>query len=219
MVATYIRGKHSPTYTPSQDMGNYVIVLNAEKVLCSPATSFCRFGLTAVMVASCLTAPPFFGNTLQVVVSGKKSQQKTYFRHTQGRPGGYMVETFSELQKVKSRQEVAKLLPAFCPPFEKIFRPLVFSLLHVDSTISQAGNSPIIGIAFLPAHLATCSASPRGSSRRPSGACSPRAAWDVISSTTARSSRAPSTPTKPSSPSTSRQTSAPLLAIPPTRSS
>jgi len=32
MVATYIRGKNSATYTPSQDMGNYVIVINAEKV-------------------------------------------------------------------------------------------------------------------------------------------------------------------------------------------
>mmetsp|Transcript_18802 Transcript_18802/g.52416 ORF Transcript_18802/g.52416 Transcript_18802/m.52416 type:complete len:223 (-) Transcript_18802:65-733(-) len=32
MVATYIRGKNEPTYTPSQDMGNYVIVINAEKV-------------------------------------------------------------------------------------------------------------------------------------------------------------------------------------------
>lgn len=62
----YIRGKNSPTYTPSQDMGSYVIVINAEKVQ----------------------------------VTGRKATQKTYFRHTQGRPGGWRVETFDQLQQV-----------------------------------------------------------------------------------------------------------------------
>jgi large subunit ribosomal protein L13 len=32
LVATYIRGKNLATYTPSMDMGGYVIVINAEKV-------------------------------------------------------------------------------------------------------------------------------------------------------------------------------------------
>jgi len=32
LAATYIRGKHLPTYTPSMDMGAFVIVINAEKV-------------------------------------------------------------------------------------------------------------------------------------------------------------------------------------------
>lgn len=32
MVAMYIRGKHLPTYSPSMDMGAYVVVINAEKV-------------------------------------------------------------------------------------------------------------------------------------------------------------------------------------------
>ncbi len=31
-VATILRGKHKPTYTPSMDMGDNVIVINAEKV-------------------------------------------------------------------------------------------------------------------------------------------------------------------------------------------
>ncbi|KAG2486227.1 hypothetical protein HYH03_015052 [Edaphochlamys debaryana] len=35
LAATYIRGKHLPTYTPSMDMGAYVIVLNADKVTVS----------------------------------------------------------------------------------------------------------------------------------------------------------------------------------------
>lgn len=32
LAATYVRGKHLPTYTPSMDMGAFVIVINAEKV-------------------------------------------------------------------------------------------------------------------------------------------------------------------------------------------
>jgi large subunit ribosomal protein L13 len=32
-VATLLRGKHKPTYTPNVDCGDYVIVVNAEKVL------------------------------------------------------------------------------------------------------------------------------------------------------------------------------------------
>lgn len=65
LAATYIRGKHLPTYTPSMDMGAYVIVINAD----------------------------------QVAVTGKKATQKTYFRHVTGRPGSYMVETFTQLQQ------------------------------------------------------------------------------------------------------------------------
>lgn len=60
------RGKHLPTYTPSMDMGAYVVVINAEKV----------------------------------VVTGNKPEQKTYFRHVNGRPGSWKKETFNELQRV-----------------------------------------------------------------------------------------------------------------------
>ena len=31
-IATVLRGKHKPTYTPHADTGDYVIVINAEKV-------------------------------------------------------------------------------------------------------------------------------------------------------------------------------------------
>ena len=32
IIATRLRGKHKPSFTPSQDMGDNVIVINAEKV-------------------------------------------------------------------------------------------------------------------------------------------------------------------------------------------
>jgi large subunit ribosomal protein L13 len=31
-VATILRGKHKPTYTPNMDCGDYIIVINAEKI-------------------------------------------------------------------------------------------------------------------------------------------------------------------------------------------
>jgi large subunit ribosomal protein L13 len=50
-IAQILRGKHKPMFAPHLDTGDYVIVVNAEKVR----------------------------------VTGKKEEQKTYFRHT-----GYM---------------------------------------------------------------------------------------------------------------------------------
>ena len=50
-IATVLRGKHKPMYTPHLDTGDYVVVINAEKVR----------------------------------LTGKKADQKTYFRHS-----GYM---------------------------------------------------------------------------------------------------------------------------------
>lgn len=39
-------------------------------------------------------------NAEKVVVSGNKYNDKTYFRHTNGRPGHYKIEAFKDLQKV-----------------------------------------------------------------------------------------------------------------------
>jgi large subunit ribosomal protein L13 len=36
-VATVLRGKHKPTYTPNLDVGDHVIVVNADKVVVSGA--------------------------------------------------------------------------------------------------------------------------------------------------------------------------------------
>ena len=63
-IAAVLRGKNKPTFTPHLDTGDFVIVVNAEKV----------------------------------EVSGKKSSQKLYRRHS-GRPGGMKVEKFELLQE------------------------------------------------------------------------------------------------------------------------
>lgn len=61
-VATLLRGKHKPTFTPHMDAGDNVVVINASKV----------------------------------ELSGKKWQQKEYFRYT-GYPSG---ERFTSAEEV-----------------------------------------------------------------------------------------------------------------------
>ncbi len=62
-IASILRGKHKAMYTPHMDTGDFVIVVNADKV----------------------------------VLTGRKEDQKTYYRHS-GRPGSLRQETARELR-------------------------------------------------------------------------------------------------------------------------
>ena len=61
-IAMRLRGKHRPDYTPHVDLGDYVIVINADKV---------KF-------------------------TGRKLEQKIYYRHT-GHPGGIKQRTAGQI--------------------------------------------------------------------------------------------------------------------------
>lgn len=61
-VAQLLRGKHKPIFSPHLDVGDHVIIINAEKVQ----------------------------------VTGKKAQQKRYYRYT-GYPGGLRAAEYSRL--------------------------------------------------------------------------------------------------------------------------
>ncbi len=63
-VASVLRGKNKANFTPHLDTGDFVVVVNAEKIQ----------------------------------VTGRKSSQKLYRRHS-GRPGAMKVETFNSLQE------------------------------------------------------------------------------------------------------------------------
>ena len=63
-IAHALRGKHKAIFSPHVDTGDFVIVVNAEKIH----------------------------------VSGKKDEDKMYYRHT-GYPGGIKSTKFYELQK------------------------------------------------------------------------------------------------------------------------
>ncbi|HEY7657667.1 MAG TPA: 50S ribosomal protein L13 [Burkholderiales bacterium] len=61
-IARRLRGKHKPEFTPHVDTGDYIVVVNADKLR----------------------------------VTGRKGQNKIYYRHTTY-PGGIFSESFSKL--------------------------------------------------------------------------------------------------------------------------
>jgi large subunit ribosomal protein L13 len=61
-AASILRGKHKPTYTPHIDSGDFVVIINAEKV----------------------------------VLTGKKLQNKMYYRHSL-HPGGLKVTSAQDM--------------------------------------------------------------------------------------------------------------------------
>lgn len=61
-IAKYLMGKNEPTFFPGVDNGNYVVVINAHKV----------------------------------VLTGKKLDQKIYYRHS-GYPGGIKMQTARQI--------------------------------------------------------------------------------------------------------------------------
>lgn len=63
-IASRLRGKHKPEYTPHVDTGDHVVVINAA----------------------------------QVKVTGRKTSDKIYHRHS-GYPGGLRSTSFEKLQK------------------------------------------------------------------------------------------------------------------------
>ncbi len=62
-IASRLRGKHKPSWSPNADTGDYIIVINAEKV----------------------------------AVTGRKEENKQYYRHT-GYPGGLRHRSLGKLR-------------------------------------------------------------------------------------------------------------------------
>ena len=79
-VATILRGKHKPEFTPHIDTGDFVIVINCSKV----------------------------------VLTGKKLEQKKYYRHSQY-VGGLRVTSASDMMKNKPDQVVFKAIKGMVP--------------------------------------------------------------------------------------------------------
>ena len=79
-IARILRGKHKPEFAPFIDMGDHVVVINAEKVR----------------------------------VTGKKSEQKRYYRHT-GYPGGIRVEEYKQVLEKHPERIVQKAVRGMLP--------------------------------------------------------------------------------------------------------
>lgn len=79
-VARRLRGKHKPEYTPHVDTGDYVIVVNAEKV----------------------------------TVTGNKTTDKIYYRHS-GYPGGIKAISFGHLRDKHPERIIEKAVKGMLP--------------------------------------------------------------------------------------------------------
>lgn len=79
-AAHLLNGKHKPTYTPHIEGGDFVIVINAEKV----------------------------------ELTGKKWQQKNYYRHSQY-PGGLKTINAADLNKTKPERIVEFAINGMLP--------------------------------------------------------------------------------------------------------
>ncbi|WP_428241768.1 50S ribosomal protein L13 [Gynuella sp.] len=79
-VARRLKGKHKAEYTPHVDTGDYVVIVNAEKVR----------------------------------VTGKKSKDKMYYRHT-GFPGGIKEMSFEKLIDHKPEQVIELAVKGMMP--------------------------------------------------------------------------------------------------------
>ncbi len=79
-VAKVLRGKNKPIYTPHMDCGDYVVIINAAKI----------------------------------VVTGKKLDQKIYYRHS-GFVGGLKETTLREMLQKKPEQVVELAVKGMLP--------------------------------------------------------------------------------------------------------
>ncbi|HTT40160.1 MAG TPA: 50S ribosomal protein L13 [Burkholderiales bacterium] len=79
-VARRLRGKHKPEFTPHVDTGDYIVVVNADKIR----------------------------------VTGRKPEQKLYYRHSQF-PGGLKNTTFAKLHTRFPERAVKKAVKGMLP--------------------------------------------------------------------------------------------------------
>lgn len=79
-VANVLRGKHKPEFTPHVDAGDFVVIVNAEKVK----------------------------------VTGRKEEQKVYYRHS-GHPQGFKQETLGALRQRRPAEILERAIKGMLP--------------------------------------------------------------------------------------------------------
>jgi large subunit ribosomal protein L13 len=91
-AATLLRGKHKPRFSPHLDMGDFVVIVNADKVR----------------------------------VTGKRLDQKLYYRHS-GYPGGLRTEVLGHLL-ARDPERVIRLAVEGMLPHNRLGRQMVRKL-------------------------------------------------------------------------------------------
>ncbi|MBO9371834.1 MAG: 50S ribosomal protein L13 [Chloroflexus sp.] len=106
-ISTLLRGKHKPTFTPSVDGGDFVIVVNAEKI----------------------------------VLTGRKPDQKIYYRHT-GYPGGLKATPY-KMMLAKHPDRILRLAVKRMLPKNRMGRRLLSKLrIYAGPNHPHAAQQP-----------------------------------------------------------------------------
>ncbi|HET7904839.1 MAG TPA: 50S ribosomal protein L13 [Candidatus Eisenbacteria bacterium] len=113
-VASVLKGKRKPTYSPHLDVGDHVIVINADKVR----------------------------------VTGRKRDDKMYFRHSLY-PGGHTLTRYRDLQEEKP-EEIIRLAVKGMMPRNRLGRAMmkklkIYAGAEHPHTAQQPKPLPIAG--------------------------------------------------------------------------
>ena len=99
-IARRLRGKHKPEFTPHVDTGDYIVVVNADKLR----------------------------------VTGRKGQNKIYYRHTTY-PGGIYSESFAKLHARQPERVLKLAVKGMLPK-----GPLGYAMLKKMKVYAGAGH-------------------------------------------------------------------------------
>ncbi|MBN2736671.1 MAG: 50S ribosomal protein L13 [Spirochaetales bacterium] len=106
-VASILRGKNKPYYSPHLECGDYVIIINAEKA----------------------------------VMTGRKGEDKIYYRHT-GYPGGIRQMTYNKALKRKPTFPMEKAIKGMLPK-NRLGRKLFTNVkIYADDKHSHQSQKP-----------------------------------------------------------------------------
>jgi large subunit ribosomal protein L13 len=108
-VASILRGKHKPEFTPNVDTGDFVIVINAEKV----------------------------------VFTGKKLQNKIYYRHSLY-PGGLKATTAADMLNTKPERVLFNAVKGMLPHNSLGRKQLTKLRVYAGSEHPHAAQNPIV---------------------------------------------------------------------------
>jgi large subunit ribosomal protein L13 len=106
-IADTLRGKGKPAYTPHVDTGDFVIVVNAEKIH----------------------------------VTGKKLEQKIYYRHS-GYPGGLRERTLAEQLARRPEEVIRKAVKGMLPKNKLAAAQLRKLKVYAGSEHPHAAQNP-----------------------------------------------------------------------------
>tara|TARA_A100000164_G_scaffold348953_1_gene351527 strand:+ start:39 stop:467 length:429 start_codon:yes stop_codon:yes gene_type:complete len=107
-VANILSGKNKPEYTPNADLGDYVIVINAN----------------------------------EISVTGKKLEQKLYYRHS-GYPGGIKSKSLAEVMENSASEAIKSAVKGMLPK-SKLGRQMFTKLkVYNDDQHPHAAQKPV----------------------------------------------------------------------------